>query len=270
MYITRYEAYSMVKDINLSLNDDYALTSLILSILFGVLAFAFCVFAAIAIKRGRIFGILVALLQPVALFAAHKMVLAYSLIDFSSLNVTATGSTQSAAMSALYEKLTQNMLEIVFPQLTQYFVWLFVLAFIFLMTLIYFITIFKAHAKGLAIFGMLALIFRQLIISPIEFVTLFLSIGTQEIQTGWYFIYCVVYTFPFFLIAIQGLINIFKNAKLRKQAKAQMAYNQQFNPYAQPQYNPNYQQPQYAPAPQPVQQPAPQSAPDDNAQSGNL
>ena len=65
MYITRYEAYSMVKDINLSLNDDYALTSLILSILFGVLAFAFCVFAAIAIKRGRIFGILVALLQPV-------------------------------------------------------------------------------------------------------------------------------------------------------------------------------------------------------------
>ena len=270
----RYEAQSFIKDINLALDEAYINSSFVFALVFGVLAFALCLFAAISMKQGRIYGVLVSLLQPLGLFASYKAVIAYSAVDFSSLVVKVTGTSQEDALTKLYEKVASNMLEYVFPQLGGCVIWSLVLGVVFFFTLIYMIVLMRAHAKGLAIFSTIVLILKAFL-SPINLLAVLIGQVSQQGQMVWDFIFRIIFLFPLALIAFQGVLNILKRMKDKKQAarmasdgpmyyapgQAPMYYAPGQAPmYYAPGQAPMYYAPTQAPMAQPVEQPVAQPA----------
>lgn len=221
MYIQRYEAYSIISDISLHLDEGYASSAMAGMILAAILAFALTLFAAIAIKRARVFGVIVALAQPVGLYAAMQMVLQYATIDFSCLEITRTSSiSMDDAMAQLYEALGEAFAVEILPQAIGLIPWLLVFMVVSILSLVYAILLIKAKGKGMAITAMILMIVKYLFFSPIEMLSLFMQQGSSTIQSAWDFVFRFVYLLPLFLIALQGIINLVANAKAKKAAAA--------------------------------------------------
>ncbi len=212
-YYYQYTATSEFLGFGLKLSDSYATSTIIASILIGILALALVVFTALTIKRARPLGIIVAIAQPIGLFAAAKTVLSFADIDFSALDITVNGSSQANAMDKLYEAMGEAFMEKIFPQMLTFFFWCIVLAVVTILTLVYIILLIKAKSKVFAIFAMILVIARHFLISPIEMISLFLGSASQDIQSLWDFVFRFVFILPLILIAIQGLINLLNKKK---------------------------------------------------------
>lgn len=218
-----YEATSMLKGINLSLSSTYHLLSIISVVLCSLLAFALVMFTAIAIKRARIYGILVALLQPASFVAAWQVVVSYANVDFSCLEMTVTGSSQQDAMNKLYTAIGEAFLTEVFPQLIGCMIWAVVFAVISLFTLLYLALLIKGKKKAFAILALVIGVIRQFCISPLELVsTVLLGIGNQWIQLVWDAVFRGAMLLPLFLIALQGVFVLIGNIKAKKAAAAEL------------------------------------------------
>ena len=219
-----YEATSMLKGINLSLGETYHLLSIISVVLCSLLAFALVMFTAIAIKRARVYGILVALLQPASFVAAWQVVISYANVDFSCLEMKVTSSvSMEDAMSKLYTALGEAFLEKVIPQLGGCIIWAIVFAVISLFTLLYLALLIKGKKKAFAILALVIGVIRQFCISPLELVsTLLLGIGNEWIQLVWDAVFRGAMLLPLFLIALQGLFVLIGNIKAKKAAAAEL------------------------------------------------
>ena len=216
-----YEAKSFIGDISLHLTDAYKTIAIILTVLSAIVAFALVLFAAISIKRARPYGILVALAQPVGLLAALQMVFQYGKIDFSSLEMTVTSQVSlEDAMSKLYEEMGKVFMADILPQLIGYLVWAFVLFFVTLLTVIYAILLIKAKPGAFSVIAMIVMLVRHFFIAPVEFITLFLMMGSPTIQTIWDLFYKGMYLLPLLLIAVQGILVLTRAAKAKKAALA--------------------------------------------------
>ena len=216
-----YEAKSIISDISLHLSDSYVAGAIVLAILTSILAFALTLFTAIAIKRARPYGIIVALAQPVGVVAALQSVLQYAKIDFSSLEITVTSTVSlDAAMDELSARISEVMLTEIFPQMVDFLFWAGVLMIIMIMTIVYMILLFHQKGKALAIVGMLLVVFRHIFIPPVAVLPLFLQMGTSQIQSAWDVFFSLSYLLPLLLLAIQGVIVMVQNAKAKKAAVA--------------------------------------------------
>ena len=215
-----YQAKSMISDMTLYLKEGYAEKALIGTIWASVFAFIFVLIAAIAIKKARPLGIIVALMQPVGLYSAMRTVLAYATIDFSSLEMTVTSKvSMDDAMSKLYEKLGEKMLSDVFPGVLAMTPWLLLSLTTFIMSLVYFINISKkpTPGSGLAKAALIITIIKYVLVSPIETFSLLLEKGSSTIQSAWDVVFHLLYLIPLLFIMIQGIVNFSANAKAKKQ-----------------------------------------------------
>ena len=76
-YVYEATSESTFGDIRLMLDESYLSSSLIFTIIFGLLAMALVLTAAIFIKRARPLGIVAAVAQPVGMFAVWKCVISF-------------------------------------------------------------------------------------------------------------------------------------------------------------------------------------------------
>ena len=212
-YYNYYEAKILTEIKNLVLEEGYASQALVSTLILCGLAFALALFAAITIKRARPLGIMVAILQPIGLFASMKSVLAFAQVDFSSLAVTATGSSSDEAMSKLTTMLTEALVENVFPQLAPFCLYAGILSMITILTVVYAGILFGAKAKGFSICAFILLLVRLLFISPVD--TLGVAMGTvsQSSQMVWDGFFRFMFLFPIIMMAAQGLSNLIASKK---------------------------------------------------------
>ena len=204
-----YEAKSIIGDISLHLDEAYADGAKTLMIVMSIFAFAFLLFAAIAIKKARPLGIIAAIFQPIGFFSAMKVVLGYAQIDFSCLEMTFTSSySMDDAMSKLQQALIEKFTDVIFPQMIAILPWAFLMFVTFIITLIYSIMLIKAKGKGLAVTALILIILRYLFVSPIELIGLLLQSGSAKTQSAWDVVFYLACTLPLFLMAIQGIINL--------------------------------------------------------------
>ena len=220
-YVYSYEAQSYISDISLHLDEAYLSTAMTMTVIFSIIAFALVMFTAIAIKRARPYGVVVAIAQPLGLFAAMKIVEVYASIDFSCMEITKYSSVSlDDAMNKLDEALADAFIENIFPKMMGMFPWMFLLLATFVLTLVYAIMLFKVKGKGLAIAAMIILIFKYLFMNPVEMFSLILQSGSPAIQSGWDMIFRLAYLFPLCLLAIQGVINLVAAKKKGVEAPA--------------------------------------------------
>lgn len=204
-----YEAKSIVPDISLHLSDDYAASAKSLLIIMSIIAFACVLISAIAVKKTRGFGIVVAIAQPLGFFAAYKYVLGYSQIDFSCLATTVTSSVSlDDAMNKLRETLTVRITEEIMPGLLAITPWSFLMLAAFVMTLIYAGMLKKdaGKGKGLAVAALIITIVKYVLFAPINNFALLLGNATTETQTSWDPIYYLFSILPLVFIAIKGIL----------------------------------------------------------------
>lgn len=229
MYYNEYIAYTemedAVKSLDLKLNASYADSAFLIAMVVGFIGMALLLFNAIVVKRGRVFGIIVACLQPVAMFGAHSALISYANVDFSKLLVSATSKiSMQDAMNKVQEKLAQNISEYILPELFGFIFWSILLLGIAVMTFVYFILLFKV--KKLKIMPILALvlgIIRVLTLS-VDMVGMFTANATQAGQETWDIVYAVIILLPMVLVAIQGLVHLLtKNNPVAQPAVAYAA-----------------------------------------------
>jgi hypothetical protein len=214
-----YEAKSFIGDISLHLTGAYKTIAIILTVLAAIVTFGLVLFTAISIKRARPFGILVALAQPVGIVSAMLMVFQYGKIDFSSLEMTVTSQVSlEDAMSKLYEQMGEVFIANILPQLALYIVLSVVLFVVTLLTVIYAILLIKAKPGTFSVIALIVTLVRHFFIAPVEFITLFLMIGSPTIQTVWDLFYKGAYLLPLLLMAVQGILVLSRAAKAKKAA----------------------------------------------------
>ena len=212
-----YEAKSFIGNIGFTIPDGFDVILTLLSILLGLAAFALVLFTAISVKRARPFGIVVAIAQPAGFLAAALAFINYAKIDFSSLVMTVTGNSESEAMSRLYEAMGNAFIDNIMPQFIVYMLFVTVYQAVTILTLIYYIQLIKAPSgKALAIVAMILTIIRMAVIGPIETMTLFLEVSNFGIQLVWNMFFNFVFFLPVLLVAIQGILNLVHNAKMKK------------------------------------------------------
>ena len=207
MYISHYEVTSANFFSGLVLDPAYAGKAITSSLIVGFLAFALILFAAIAIKKGRALGIIAAILQPIGAYAAAKSVIEFGNMDFSSLNIKVTASTQQAAMDAFMDKYTDALMTKIMPQMIMCIIWGMLLTVVVVITLVYIVTLLKAKAKGIALFALIVAILR-LFVSPINVFAILLNQANAATQSVWDLLFRAVFILPAFLVAIQGIINL--------------------------------------------------------------
>ena len=211
-YYYSYEATSELRGFGLAVDEAYVASANRAAIILAIISFALLLFTAIAIKRGRVFGIITAVIQPISIFAATKTVLSFAAIDFSSLEITVTGSSKADAMDKLENMLADAMIEEIFPQMVPLIGWATLLVMTIVVTFIYFLVISKAKLKGLAIVSVIFTGIR-FFMCPIEFIGLVSSSATQAVQSGWDVAYRFVFLLPAILVAIQGIVNLIESKK---------------------------------------------------------
>ena len=208
------ELEDMAKSLDLKLSASYTDSALTFALIVGFIAMALLLFNAIAVKRGRVYGIIVACLQPIAMFGAHSALVSYANVDFSKLIVSATSKiSMQDAMDKMEEKLAQNIQEYILPELFGFIFWSIVLLGIAVMTFIYFILLFKV--KKLKVMPILALvlgIIRVLTLS-VDMAGIFTANATQAGQETWDIVYAVIILLPMVLVAIQGLVHLLTKNK---------------------------------------------------------
>lgn len=226
MYYNSYEAYSIIGDISLHLDEFYAASAFGTFLVISIVAFALTLFAAIAIKRARPYGIIVALAQPVGFYATMQYVLSYAQIDFSCLEMKVTSSvSMDDAMSKLSEKLTEAFITNIVPYIGSLVIWSLVLLCVFVMTLIYICLLIKAgYGKGLAIGALIIYILQYLFIPPVNTLPMLLEMGNSATQGIWDIVHNFAALLPLILIAIQGIVVLVGNAKAKKTAAATAAF----------------------------------------------
>ena len=204
-----YEAKSIVPDISLHLSEDYAAGAKTLLIIMSIIAFACVLVSAIAVKKTRGFGIVVAIAQPLGFFAAFKYVLGYSQIDFSCLATTVTSNVSlDDAMNKLRETLTVRITEEILPGMFAITPWTLLMLAAFILTLIYAGMLKKdaGKGKGLAVTALILTIVRYVLFAPINNFALLLGNANTQTQTSWDPIYYIFSIVPLVLIAIKGIL----------------------------------------------------------------
>ena len=211
-YYYTYEAtmQPLFGNARLYLDESYRSSALIFTILVGLLTFALVLVAAIFIKKARPLGVVTAIAQPIGAFAAMKWVLAFAGLDFSSLYITVTGSSQQDALNKLYEKVGDNFVEYVLPGVISCLFWGFIVTAVTVITIVYAAMLFKEKGKGLAVCAFVFLLLRFLFVSPVEIFSYILGSPSQEIQTLWDMFFRFMFILPPLFIAIAGLLNIGK------------------------------------------------------------
>lgn len=213
-YYYQYEAKSFVGDINLKLDQAYESAAMMVMIIAAILAFGLALFTAIAIRRARPYGIIVAIAQPLGVFAAMKSVLAYASIDFSALEMTVTSSvSMDDAMNKLYEKLGDVFVNDIFPQMANFVLWLSVVSIVTILTIVYVCILFKGCGKALTIPAFIVLLVRFLFVAPINLVSALMGSISVEAQYTWDLVFDVFFLLPLLLIAFKGLIVLLSKNK---------------------------------------------------------
>lgn len=200
----------MLKQMELVLSDTQKTVMIALALILGVIAMAAIIFAAMRTKKGRVFGIIVGILQPVGLFAGVQSVIAYGGIKFSNLVVFAEGSSQSAAMDAATEKLMENLLGEYLPSVLMLSLWTMIGFVALVMTLVYVIKCMKIKPKIFAILSLVVIILRWLVFAPIDQMNMVVSmLGMGEMQQSpvWTALYFFFAMLPPLFIFIQALMH---------------------------------------------------------------
>ena len=121
-------------------------------------------------------------------------------------------------MSKLYEQMGEVFIANILPQLALYIVLSVVLFVVTLLTVIYAILLIKAKPGTFSVIALIVTLVRHFFIAPVEFITLFLMIGSPTIQTVWDLFYKGAYLLPLLLMAVQGIFVLSRAAKAKKAA----------------------------------------------------
>ena len=218
--------YQIVEAMNLLLDPTYKTIAIILTVLLSLTAFALTLFTAIAVKRGRVMGIIASLFQGLGLIVAQAMVFSFASIDFSNYHVIATASTKDAAETKANEMLMEAFLEHPPYGLYIYSALSLVLAFCFLMSLIYFGFLFASRGRACGIIAFIVAMLTMVFVTPVNVFLAWLnwldmsSLVCQYVQDA---VFRTLYMLPSLLISIQGIINLVATiARRRAQRKAEL------------------------------------------------
>ena len=231
-YVYTYEArLELFGGVGVNLPDALLGAITAMSIVMGIIALALLVFTAIAIKRGRVFGIIAAICQPVAFLAGAKVLTNYASLPLDQLDglVAYSSVSTSDAISKLMEMVKEIFVRDIAPKCAGVFVWAVVLFVASVLTFVYYILLIKEKGKGLSITALILAVLRTFFVSPIELMTAGLSLlglGALisafggALQTVWLAVFFGMMLLPVLLVAIQGLIVLVNNAKAKKAVEA--------------------------------------------------
>ena len=146
-------------------------------------------------------------MQPVGMFASAKAVIEYGSIDFSALDITVTASSKSGATDKLMEQLSQAFVEEILPQLFIYLLWGVVLNAALVISAVYFIMLFKARVKNLAVVAMVLTIVK-FVMGPVNIFALLLNDASVEAQSAWDVCFIILFIVPAILVCVQGIVNM--------------------------------------------------------------
>ena len=217
MYNYYYEYDAIIFDDlkNLVLDESYLGKAQLLTTILCVLAFGLMLYTAISIRKARPLGIIVAVLQPVGLFAAMKSVVAFSQVNFSALSLRTTGATEEEAMDKLTSELTDALAEVVIPQMKQYNLFTAILAVVTIVSLVYVIILLGAKARGYAVAAFIIMLLRTIFIAPVNVFSVLFGTASQSGQMAWDAFFGFAYMLPILLIAAQGLSNMIADKKAK-------------------------------------------------------
>ena len=218
--------YQFTEAMNLALDDKYKIIAIVLTLLLAAVAFALTLFTAIAVKRGRVMGIIASIFQGLGLIVAQAMVFSYSTVDFSHYHVKAVASSAAAAE----EKANQMLMDAFAANIPYgYFIYValsLVLVFCFLMSLIYFGFLFASRGRACGIIAFIVAMLTMVLVPPVNVVLSWLDwldVGAQTCQYVQDAIFRTLYMLPSLLISIQGIINLVATiARRRAQRKAEL------------------------------------------------
>ena len=211
--------YQIVEAMNLMLDPTYKVIAVILTVLLSALAFGLTLFTAIAVKRGRVMGIIASVFQGLGLLIAQGMVFSFATVNFENYHVKAEASSAAMAEEKATEMLFEAFLENQPYGLYIYVALSFVLAFCFIMSLIYFGFLFASRGRAC---GIIAFIIALLTVVAVPPVNLFLawlnwldmsSLTFQYVQDA---VFRTLYILPSLLISIQGIINLVATIRRKK------------------------------------------------------
>lgn len=212
---------------NLRLTAEYLTTSMIMTIIVGLLCVACFVLAVIFIKKARVLGGIVAGLQLVGIYAAYQSVVSYAAIDFRSFYAIGTGSTYEEASQNAMNQLLDTYMEAA-PSMAMSYVWSFLMLASAVMTLIYTTKLMKAKGKLLAVFALILSIVR-IVLPAVNMSGLFTTGLSMAAQESWDVVYRFIYILPAILIGIQALINIKKDKPAPAPAPEANYYDYDYN-----------------------------------------
>lgn len=193
----------------------------------GLILFALFLFSAISMKKSRTLGLMTAVAQPLALLApvlastignVYFHYVSFNLIyDIYKSANHASGFDVEQFLSLLELNGTtfvSSAAEMILPDL--------IIGTVFLITLIYLITLLKNKGKVFPIIAIILLVFAWLSTALIKVIP-YVGINCTVLQSLWLLVYVSLHLVIALLIAIQGLINLIAWVKNRKVAKAAKA-----------------------------------------------
>ena len=153
----------------------------------GIIAAALLLFSAIAIKKSRPLGIVVAFLQIASVFAVMKV---------------------DALFAAIQLGTSSSIMERMLPQVIKCFPWMLVVVGVYAFNMVYAISLNKQKGRGFAIAATILTILQCFFITPVErsvtFITNSLGQGPGLIGV----VFRAIFLLPMLLLAIQGIMNL--------------------------------------------------------------
>ena len=224
-----YEVSSKITDkMNLVLGETYVLFSSIAICLLAMAIFSLILFTAIAVKKGRIYGIISTVFPPLGLVFGWISVIFWTKVDFGCFDERVTASSSDAAIERYMEKVVENLMESFSPvaALICGLLWLVSIGCL-IFGIVYMGLLFGSKGKVASIFAFVVAILNVFLLPPVPAILWIFQWFGQEswkIYCVWEVWYCLAYTFPFLLISLQGLINIILNIKKAVEKKREKRY----------------------------------------------
>ena len=201
------QAMEFLKTMELTLSESYQTSSMIWTVVLGILSFSLVLFVALVIKRARVLGILAAVAQPVGLFAARQSVMAYGELQFyTRTNAFIEKMDNGQFTQAQAEAEAKAFMTPLFTELIFCAVWMLLAIVCTVLLGIYMVMLIKVAPRAFGIVGLVLTGIKWAGFLPVNLYGLLLKSMTEEGQILNDIAYRGLTVLPILLIAILAIL----------------------------------------------------------------
>ena len=208
------KAMEFLEGVELNLSDSYMTSSMIWTVLLGILTFGLVLFTAIVIKRARVLGVIAAVAQPIGLFAARQSVLAYGELKFATrvkdfiADLETKNLSQLDAEAEMEAFMTPMITELVF-----FVAWMVVAVACTVLLGIYMIMLIKVKPSVFGIVGLVLTGIKWVVFAPVNVYGMLLENMTEDGQILNDIAYRGLTIVPILLITVLAILVLVRRKK---------------------------------------------------------